>query len=125
MERAVCYSVPVYKLYRTILPLSVENKGLDERERQLLAQANTVGLALLAVFLVLFLIELFVKGGKSYDLLAMLSGFLSVSSFCRYYYIRKQLLLLTGASGCSAQWCGSPCISGKAEPKPSYQTTGP
>ena len=34
-----------------------ENKGLDERERQLLAQANTVGLVgLLAVFLVLFLI---------------------------------------------------------------------
>ena len=84
-----------------------ENKGLDERERQLLAQANTVGLVgLLAVFLVLFLIELFVKGGKSYDLLAMLSGFLSVSSFCRYYYIRKKLLLLTGCLWlfCTVVW---------------------
>ena len=84
-----------------------ENKGLDERERQLLAQANTVGLVgLLAVFLVLFLIELFVKGGKSYDLLAMLFGFLSVSSFCRYYYIRKQLLLLTGCLWlfCTVVW---------------------
>ena len=84
-----------------------ENKGLDERERQLLTRANTVGLiGLLAVFLVLFLVQAFVKGGKSYDLLAMLSGFLSVSSFCRYYYIRKKLLLLTGCLWlfCTVVW---------------------
>ena len=62
-----------------------------------MAQANTVGLVgLLAVFLVLFLIELFLKGGKSYDLLAMLSGFLSVSNFYRYRYIKNKLQLLTG-----------------------------
>ena len=84
-----------------------ENKGLDERECQLLAQANTVGLVgLLAVFLVLFLIELFLKGGKSYDLLAMLSGFLSVSNFYRYRYIKNKLQLLTGCGWlfCTVVW---------------------
>ena len=84
-----------------------EYKGLDERERQLLAQANTVGLVgLLAVFLVLFLIELFVKGGKSYDLLAMLSGFLAVSNLYRYHVIRNMLQLLTGCCWllCTVVW---------------------
>ena len=61
---------------------------------------------LLAVFLVLFLIELFLKGGKSYDLLAMLSGFLSVSNFYRYRYIKNKLQLLTGCGWlfCTVVW---------------------
>ena len=48
-------------------------------------------IGLLAVFLVLFLVQAFVKGGKSYDLLAMLSGFLAVSNLYRYHVIRNML----------------------------------
>ena len=84
-----------------------ENKGLGERERQLLTRANTVGLiGLLAVFLVLFLVQAFVKGGKSYDLLAMLSGFLAVSNLYRYHVIRNMLQLLTGCCWllCTVVW---------------------
>lgn len=63
----------------------MENKNQDERERTVAAQANTYGmLGMAVIFIILFLIRFFVKGGNAYDLFAMYFGFIAVSSVYRW-----------------------------------------
>lgn len=66
-----------------------ENRYHDEREQSISSQAMTYGaLGMAVMFVILFCVRLFLKGGTSYDLLAMYFGYLAVSSIYKWRLLK-------------------------------------
>ncbi len=73
-----------------------ENQYHDERDRQISAQATTYGaLGMAVMFVILFVIRVFMKGGTSYDLFAMYFGFLAVSSIYKLKLLKGKTEIFT------------------------------
>ena len=73
-----------------------ENYYQDERSKVEAAQSMAFGaLGMAGIFIVLFLLRLFYKGGTAYDLFAMYFGFLAVSSIYSYRLLKDKKHLMS------------------------------
>lgn len=66
-----------------------DNQKQDEREKAVFAQSTIYGASGMAVlFLILFLIRCFIKGGTAYDLFTMYFGYLAVSEIYKWKILK-------------------------------------